>query len=65
MIDSLSDGAQADFVVPLGMCGRMLAGGDYSALELVAAACTVRYAAEPHVSEFSGSLVQMLAQLPR
>lgn len=64
-IDSLTDEAQADFVVPLGMCARMLSDGGYSAMELVSAACTVRYCAEPHMSEFPEGLVSMLAQLPR
>lgn len=65
MLDSLSDGAQADFVVPLGMCARMFSSCDYSPLELVSAACTVRYSAESHMSEFSDSLARMLSQLPR
>ncbi|WP_030167844.1 hypothetical protein [Streptomyces sp. NRRL S-813] len=65
LLDSLTDGAQADFVVPLGMCARMLSSGEYSAMELVSAACTVRYCAEPHMSEFPDDLAQMLSQLPR
>ncbi|MFI7300291.1 hypothetical protein [Streptomyces sp. NPDC050121] len=64
LLDSLTDGVQADFVVPLGMSARMLSSGEYSAVELVSAACTVRYCAEAHISEFPGDLVQMLSQLP-
>ncbi|MFD2691823.1 hypothetical protein ACFS5L_44415 [Streptomyces phyllanthi] len=65
ILDSMSDAAQADFAVPLGLCARMLRGGDYSTMELISAACTVRYCAEPHMSEFPDELVSTLAQLPR
>ena len=65
LFDSLTDAAQADFVVPLGMCSKMVAEGGYSAVELISAACTVRYCAEPPMSEFPGELVQMLSLLPR
>lgn len=65
LIDSLSDGAQSDFMVPLGMSARMLSGGDYSEMEFLSAACTVRYCAEPHFSEFPDELVRMLSRLPR
>ncbi|MFJ2060013.1 hypothetical protein ACIOMM_29265 [Streptomyces sp. NPDC087908] len=64
-IDSLSDSAQADFVVPLGMSAGMLSQGDYSVVELLSAACTVQYCAEPHMAEFSDELVHLLSQLPR
>lgn len=64
-LDSLTDGAQADFVVPLGMSARMLSNGEYSAMEFLSAACTVRYSAEPHMAEFPDELVQMLSRLPR
>ncbi|MEZ3179879.1 hypothetical protein KYY02_14665 [Streptomyces pimonensis] len=65
LLDSLSDGAQSDFMVPLGMSARMLSSGDYSEMELLSAACTVRYCAEPHLSEFPDELAQMLSRLPR
>ena len=65
LLDSLSDGAQADFVVPLGMAARMLSGADYSEIELISAACTVRYSADPHMSEFPGDLTELLTRLPR
>ncbi|MGW4287959.1 hypothetical protein ACWEIK_13590 [Streptomyces sp. NPDC004673] len=65
LLDSLPDAAQADFVVPLGMCAQLLSSGDYSATELVSAACTVSYCAESHMSEFPDELAQMLTRLPR
>lgn len=65
LLDSLSDGAQSDFMVPLGMSARMLSSGNYSEMEFLSAACTVRYCAEPHLSEFPDELVQMLYRLPR
>ncbi|MER6441193.1 hypothetical protein ABT275_33110 [Streptomyces sp. NPDC001185] len=65
LLDLLSDGAQADFVVPLGMCAKMLSSGDYSAMELVSAANAVMYCAESHMSEFPDSLAQIVPQLPR
>ncbi|PWE07439.1 hypothetical protein DD630_10855 [Streptomyces sp. BSE7F] len=65
LLDSLSDGAQSDFMVPLGMSARMLSSGDYSEMELLSAACTVRYCAEPHLPEFPDELAQMLSRLPR
>ncbi|MGW1246157.1 hypothetical protein [Streptomyces sp. NPDC002535] len=65
VIDSLSDAAQADFVVPLGMSAGMLATGDYSVVEFLSAVCTVRYCAEPHMAEFSDELVHLLSQLPQ
>lgn len=64
-LDSLSDSVQADFVTPLGMSARMLSNGEYSAMEFLSAACTVRYCAEPHMAEFPDELVQMLSRLPR
>ena len=64
-VDSLTAGAQANFAVPLGMSAGMLSSGEYSVMELVSAACTVRYCAEPHMSEFPGDVVQLLSQLPR
>ncbi|MEU4469417.1 hypothetical protein AB0G20_37965 [Streptomyces sp. NPDC024017] len=65
LLDSLSEGAQSDFMVPLGMSARMLASRDYSEMEFLSAACTVRYCAELHLSEFPDELVQMLSRLPR
>ncbi|MFF9672248.1 hypothetical protein ACF1GS_11135 [Streptomyces eurythermus] len=65
LLDSLTDAAQADFVVPLGMCAKMLSSGEYSVIELVAAACTVSYCAASHMSEFPDELSRMLSQLPR
>jgi hypothetical protein len=65
LLDSISDGAQADFVVPLGMAARLLSSADYSVMELVSAACTVRYSADPHMSEFPRGLVELLSRLPR
>jgi hypothetical protein len=65
LLDSLTDGAQADFLVPLGMSAKMMSSGEYSAMELVSAACTVRYSADAHLSEFPSDLVRMLSQLPR
>ena len=35
------------------------------AAELTSAACTVRYCAETHMSEFPGDLVRLLSRLPR
>lgn len=64
-LDSLTDSAQADFVVPLGMSAKMLSNGGYSAMEFLSAACTVRYCAEPHLAEFPDELVQLLSRLPR
>jgi hypothetical protein len=64
-LDSLTDDAQADFVVPLGMAAKMLSVGEYSAMELISAACTVRFSSEAHMSEFPPELVQMLTRLPR
>ncbi|MDF5751878.1 hypothetical protein [Spongiactinospora sp. TRM90649] len=65
LLETLSDGAQADFVVPLGMAARMLSSGGYSAMELVSAAAAVRYCAEPHRTEFPDDLARMLSRLPR
>ncbi|MYV71365.1 hypothetical protein GT043_36640 [Streptomyces sp. SID2131] len=64
LLDSLTDDAQSDFVVPLGMAAKMLEDGKYSTIELVSAACTVRYCAERHLSDFPGDLVQLLTRLP-
>ncbi|WP_430782523.1 hypothetical protein [Actinoplanes sp. G11-F43] len=64
-MDSMSDEAQANLLVPLGMAGAMLAGGDYTPLELVAAAGTVRYCGSPHHDEFPRRLVELLHRLPR
>ncbi|GIE29392.1 hypothetical protein Ait01nite_024370 [Actinoplanes italicus] len=65
LLETLTDEAQADFVVPLGMAGKMLSGSDYSVKELVAAACTVRYCAEPHIPGFPSELSRLVSQLPR
>ncbi|WP_045739538.1 hypothetical protein [Actinoplanes rectilineatus] len=65
LLESLTDEAQADFVVPLGMCAKMLIGGDYSEVELISAAATVRFCADPHVEGFPDSLAQMILKLPR
>jgi hypothetical protein len=65
LFDSLTDSALANFAVPLGMSARMLSSGEYSAMELVSAACTVRYCAAPHMSEFPNDLAQLVSQLPR
>lgn len=65
LFDSLTDAAEADFVVPLGMCSKMLDDGGYSAVELISAASTVRYCAESHMSEFPAELVELLSRLPR
>ena len=64
LADPLTDSANADFVVPLGMSARMLSSGEYSAMELVSADCTVRYCAGPHMSEFPNDLAQLVSQLP-
>ncbi|MGW4827215.1 hypothetical protein ACWEOG_06510 [Amycolatopsis japonica] len=64
-LESLTDEAQANFVVPLGMSSKMLSVGEYSAIEFVSASCTVRFCAEPHMAEFPDELVQMLSRLPR
>lgn len=64
-LESLTDEAQANFVVPLGMFSKMLSGGEYSAIEFVSAACTVRFCAEPHMAEFPDELARMLSRLPR
>ena len=65
LLDDLSDSAQADFAVPLGMAGRLLSSGDYSPIELVSAACMVRYSGEPHLSEFPRDLADLVTRLPR
>ena len=64
LFDSLTDSALANFAVPLGMSAKMLSSGEYSAIELVSAACTVRYCAGPHMSEFPNDLAQLVSQLP-
>ncbi|MBR7829704.1 hypothetical protein KDK95_25585 [Actinospica sp. MGRD01-02] len=63
-IDTLSDAAQADFVVPLQLATRLFKAGDYTPIELVSAACTVRYCAAPHLADFPEELVELLRQLP-
>ncbi|BEL05714.1 hypothetical protein Q0Z83_039050 [Actinoplanes sichuanensis] len=63
--DSLSDEAQADLLVPLGMATRVLDAGNRSAVELVSAACTVRYCAQPHRAELPADIAELLARLPR
>lgn len=63
-VDSLSDGAVADFIVPLQMANTMLRRGDYSPVDLVAAAGVVRYSARSHHSEFPADLVELLQRLP-
>ncbi|MFD0395524.1 hypothetical protein ACFQ3Z_39175 [Streptomyces nogalater] len=47
------------------MCAKMLSSGEYSAMELVSAACTVGYCAGSHMSEFPDDLARMLSRLPR
>ena len=64
-MDAMSDEAQANLLVPLGMAGAMLRGGDYTPLELTAAAGTVRYCGSPHHDEFPQPLVALLNRLPR
>lgn len=64
-IDSLSDAAQADFVVPLQLATKLFKVGDYTPLELVSAACTVQYCAAAHLAEFPEDLVELLRQLPQ
>ncbi|GHG94123.1 hypothetical protein Srubr_34830 [Streptomyces rubradiris] len=65
LLDSLTDEAQADFVVPLGMCAKMLSSGEYSEMESVSAACTVSHCAAAHMSEFPDDLARMVSRLPR
>ncbi|GGM23508.1 hypothetical protein GCM10010129_79890 [Streptomyces fumigatiscleroticus] len=65
LAEAMSMEAQADFVVPLGMAARMLEDGEYSDVELVSAACTVRYSAERHTSELPEELTALLLRLPR
>ncbi|MFD5249916.1 hypothetical protein ACFWIW_35590 [Amycolatopsis sp. NPDC058340] len=65
LLDSMTGEAQANFVVPLGMSAKMLSSGEYSAMEFVSAACTVRFCAEPHMAEFPDELARMLSRLPR
>lgn len=64
-IDSLSDAAQSDFVVPLQLATRLFKVGDYTPLELVSAAATVRYCATSHLAEFPQDLADLLLKLPR
>ena len=64
-MDAMSDAAEADFVVPLSMAAALLKDGDYSAVELISAACTVRYCGEPHLNEFPDDLAGLLTRLPR
>jgi hypothetical protein len=64
-MEAISDGAQANLLVPLGMAGAMLSRGDYLPIELVAAAGTVRYCAAPHHDEFPSHLIDLLNRLPR
>ncbi|WP_410578153.1 hypothetical protein [Amycolatopsis sp. lyj-108] len=64
-LDSMTGEAQANFVVPLGMSAKMLSSGEYSAMEFVSAASTVRFCAEPHMAEFPDELAQLLSRLPR
>ncbi len=65
IIEAMSPEAEADFAVPLGMAADMLEDGGYSDVELVPAACTVRYFAERHANEFPGELTSPLRRLPR
>ena len=63
--DTLSVRAQANFLVPLGLAAALLEDGGYSAVELVSAACTVRYFGEPHLDEFPAEVAGLLTRLPR
>lgn len=63
-IDTLSEGAQSDFVVPLQLSTRLFKTDDYTPMELVAAASTVRYCANGHLAEFPEGLVELLMELP-
>ena len=63
--EALSVEAEADFMVPLAMAAEMLSGGTYSTMELVSAACTVRYCGDPHMDEFPEELASLVTRLPR
>ncbi|MFD6192068.1 hypothetical protein [Streptomyces sp. NPDC060275] len=65
LVEAMTMEAQADFAVPLGMAAEMLRGDRNSDMELVAAACTVRYSAERHMDEFPRGLATLLRRLPR
>ncbi|NUR96734.1 MAG: hypothetical protein HOV67_15930, partial [Kribbellaceae bacterium] len=65
LLDELSDDAQADFAVPLGMSTSVLEDAEHTTLDLVAAACTVRYCGEPHLGEFPAELAELVRRLPK
>ena len=65
LVEAMTMEAQADFAVPLGMAAEMLGGDRHSDVELVAAACAVRYSAERHMDEFPEKLTTLLRRLPR
>ncbi|GAA2268984.1 hypothetical protein GCM10010415_38630 [Streptomyces atrovirens] len=65
VVEAMSPEARADFAVPLGMAAGMLEDGGYSDVELVSAACTVRYSAERHTNGFPEELTALLLRLPR
>ena len=64
-MDSLSDEAQSNFIVPLQMAAKLVMEDDYTAVELISAACTVRCCAERHFAEFPQELVDLLMKFPR
>ncbi|MEV5998341.1 hypothetical protein AB0M25_03400 [Streptomyces griseomycini] len=65
IVEAMSQEAQADFAVPLGMAAGMLEDGGYSDVELVSAACTVRYSAERHTDQSPEELTSLVLRLPR
>ena len=64
-MESLSDTAQADFIVPLQMANSLLVSDEYTPIELISAACTVRNCARTHFAEFPEELVALLMGLPQ
>lgn len=64
-MESLSDAAQANFIVPLQMANNLLEADEYTPIELISAACTVRSCARPHFAEFPEELVTLLTKLPQ
>ncbi|CAL9344593.1 hypothetical protein SUDANB15_00335 [Streptomyces sp. enrichment culture] len=65
IVEAMSQEAQADFAVPLGMAAGMLEDGGYSDVELVSAACTVRYSAERHTDQSPKELTSLVLRFPR
>lgn len=63
-IDTLPDATQANFLVPLSMSAKLFAAGDVTPLEIVSAACTVRYCAARHMADFPEELAELLRGLP-